>query len=227
MAPVPTITLGQNADFRTAAQTPNVAEVSQSPNPTASGSATPKPTIPGVFNVQPLAGGSINSVTDTTFAILNPETDGEVLSTLRPEFRGTAPASATLSIVLSGVSAISDTVTVDTDGTWTWSPAIDLKKGKETVTVSYVATGGTKQKLSRPFVLSTTITTGDPAFVSSPSASTKSIVSSSNSSGSATSRTGIPATGSGVPVTGVIAPTLLTGIAGIVIMVIGATLFAL
>lgn len=215
MAPVPTITLGQNADFRNAPETPAVAEVATTPQP--SSSAAEAPTI---FNVEPLQDGSINAVTNTGLAILNPATEGETLATLRPEFRGTAPSGTTLTIALTGQKAVSDTVSVASDGTWSWAPVIDLKTGKQTITVSYLATGGTTQKLSRGFSVSTTKVSSDPAFVSSPSASTKA------ATASATPRAAMPATDSGVPTTGVIGPTLLTGIIGVVIMIVGATLLA-
>ena len=217
MAPVPTITLGQNADFRNILETPLVAEVATTPQPSPEGATTPE-----IFNVEPLGEETtINAVTNSGLTLLNPATEGETLATLRPEFRGTAPASATLTIALTGQKAVSDTVAVLADGTWTWAPVIDLKVGKQTITVSYLPPSGTTQKLSRGFTVSTTKVTSDPAFVSSPSASTK------TSTASATPRAAMPATGSGVPTTGVIGPTLLTGILGVVIMVLGATLLAL
>jgi hypothetical protein len=218
MAPVPTITLGKDADFRNVLETPAVAEVTTTPVPSSSSAETPT-----IFNVEPLAEESINAVTNTSLSILNPAAEGETLATLRPEFRGTAPASTTLTIALTGQKAVSDTLTVGSDGTWSWAPVIDLKTGKQTITVSYLATGGTTQKLSRGFTISTTKVTSDPAFVSSPSAST----STKTSTASATPRAVMPATESGVPTTGVLTPTLLTGIIGVVIMILGATLLAL
>lgn len=217
MAPVPLITLGQNADFRVAGVTPTVAEVS--PVQSASPSATP--TALEIFNVEPLSqDAEINAVNNSGMTLLNPATEGETLTTLRPEFRGTGPKGTTLTIALTGQKAISDTTVVETDGTWAWAPVIDLKAGKQTITVSYIAADQTTQKLSRGFTASTSTTLNEPAFVASPSASTV-------AKASPTPRAGIPATDSGVPVTGVITPTLLTGIVGIVIMVVGAALFAL
>jgi hypothetical protein len=221
-APVPVITLGQNADFRNLA--PQIAQIA--PTGSSTPSASSAPTTPGIFNVEPLSGAGVNSVTTTDVAILNPMSDGESLATLRPEFRGTGPAGLTLSIALTGQKAISDTTSIGADGTWTWSPVIDLKTGKQTITVSYVGTGGTAQKISRSFTISSGVAGVDPAFVSSPSASTK-VKASATPKPSANTRVAMPATDSGVPVTGVIEPTLLTGLAGVVIMVVGATLLAL
>ena len=201
-APVPTITLGQNADFLNQPEAaPAVAEVQTA--------------APAIFNVEPLAGqGEINEVGKAAVTILNPREAGEVLATLRPEFRGTGPAQTTLTIALTGQKAISDTVMVASDGTWSFDPAIDLKAGAQTITISYIADGGSTQKVERNFIISTSTAGLDPAFVSSPSAST-------------TPRTVMPATDSGVPVTGVIENTLLTGALGVVIMVVGAALLAL
>lgn len=210
-APVPTITLGQDANFMNPALTPEVAQV--------------QPQQASIFNVEPLAGSEINAVSTTEITLLNPKDEGEIIKTLRPEFRGTAPAKATLSIAVKGQKAVSDTIQADTDGTWSWAPVIDLKVGKQTVTVSRVATGGTTQKVEREFTISTSTTAGiDPAFVASPSGSTKP---SASATASATPREAMPATDSGVPVTGVIENTLLTAGLGIVIMVIGTVLLAL
>lgn len=215
-APVPTITLGQNTDFLNQQQIPDIAQVQpETPN------MTEQPTTPSIFNVEPLTDPEIDVISTTTITILNPKEVGETLKTLRPEFRGTGPIGTTLSIALTGQKAISDTVTVDTDGTWSWAPVIDLKTGKQTITVSYLATGGTTQKLAREFNVSTSTTGMDPAFVSSPSASTK------TAKASTPPRTTMPDTTNGTPVTGVIENTLLTAGLGIVIMVVGAALLAL
>jgi hypothetical protein len=222
-APVPVITLGQNADFRNQATTPAIAQVQPAESSTPSASA---PTTPGIFNVEPLSGAGVNAVTTTDVTLLNPASDGESLATLRPEFRGTGPAGLTLSIALTGQKAISDTTSIGADGTWTWSPVIDLKTGKQTITVSYVGTAGTAQKISRSFTISSGVAGVDPAFVSSPSASTKAKASATPKPTPST-RVAMPATDSGMPVTGVMEPTLLTGLAGVVIMVVGATLLAL
>lgn len=222
-APVPLITLGQNAEFLNNAQTPAIAEV------VPQSSTAPKAETPSIFNVEPLKPGEVNAVTTTSVTLTNPKEVGETLSTLRPEFRGTGPASTTLSISLKGQKAISDTVQIANDSTWTWAPAIDLKTGKQTITVSYVGTGGVAQKIEREFNVTNNVTGLDPAFVSSPSGSTKPVVlaSSKPASSSATPREGMPDTSAGTPVTGVIENTLLTGGLGVVIMIVGALLLAI
>ena len=227
-APVPLITLGQNAEFLSTAQTPTIAEVTPQSSSTPSSTA-PIAETPSIFNVEPLKPGDINAVTTAAVTLTNPKETGENLATLRPEFRGTGPASTTLSIALKGQKAISDTVQIGADGTWTWAPVIDLKVGKQTITVSYVGTGGVAQKIEREFNVSNNITGLDPAFVSSPSASSKAVVSASSkpATSSATPRAAMPDTSSGTPVSGVIENTILTGGLGVVIIVMGALLLAI
>lgn len=222
-APVPLITLGQNAEFLNPALTGEVAQVEapvEAPEQT--------PTAPNIFNVEPLANPDINVVGTGSVTILNPKEEGETLKTLRPEFRGTGTSGTTISIAITGQKSVSDTVKVGSDGTWSFAPVIDLKTGAQTITVSYTGTGGTAQKVMRGFVVSTSTTGLDPAFVSSPSASTKPAASKvATSSATPTPRAAMPSTSSGVPVTGVIENTLLTAGLGIVMMVVAAALLVL
>ncbi len=223
-APVPLITLGQNADYRTAEVAPQIAELD---NPVSSPTPTASAVTPAIFNVEPLA-GSVNEIQDSSLKIINPSVEGEVLSTLRPEFRGTGPANITLTIAVSGQKAVSDTVLTDLDGTWSWAPVVDLKAGKQTLIVSYKDSSNKEQKVSRVFNINTTVVT--PAFESTPSASVKTSaapIASKTPTPTPSPRDTLPATDSGVPVTGVITPTLLTAGASIVMMVIGAFLLAL
>ncbi len=224
--PVPTITLGQNANFLNPEQVPVIAQTEPVTELEASPESSPVATTPTVLNVEPLTQPDINQVSSGTVKLLNPKDPGETLMTLRPEFRGTGPAGITLSIALTGQKAISDTVKIASDGTWSWSSVIDLKPGPQKITLSYVATGGATQKLEREFVVSESTSGLDPAFVATPSAT---VVPSPTSTAtpSPSPRAAMPATDSGVPVTGVIENTLLTAGMGIVIMIVGAILIAL
>ncbi len=214
-APTPTIVLGKNAEFLDKIEVVEIAEVQ------------PEVTLaekPSIFNVEPLSDQpEINAVTAGSVTLLNPQDENETLLTLRPEFRGTGPKGLSLSIALTGQKAISDTTQVESDGTWSWAPVIDLKPGLQTITVSYLGAGSTAQKISRKFIVSNGNTSLDPAFVATPSASNNVTASKTPAP---SPRDVIPATDSGVPVTGVIENTLLTAGLGIVIMVIGAALFA-
>jgi hypothetical protein len=233
--PVPLLTLGQDADYRTpGVTTPQVAQVTPlEGGATASPESTPLPTSApaGIFNVEPL-GDTINVVSASGVAILNPSTDQETLYTLRPELRGTGPKGTILSFSLKGAKTVSDTVTVQTDSTWTWSPTTDLVAGSYTMTLSYVDTSGTEKSVARPFKLAKGSANSDPAFVASGSGTLASpkasgLASPSSTTTYASPRAAYPATEAGVPVTGVITPTLLTGAIGFAIVVIGALLLAL
>jgi len=85
----------------------------------------------------------------------------------------------------------------------------DLKVGAQIITVSYLGSGGVEQQIEREFVVANPGVGGEPAFVSTPSASKK-----ASPTPLASERVAMPATESGVPVTGVLAPTIFTLIIG-------------
>ena len=227
--PVPTITMGENPDFRAQGQTPAVAEVQPAVGTPATASASPQ--TPGIFNVQPLG-----STPPTSYSVTlsNPATDGETLATTQPQFRGTGPSAAVLSITVHSVTPYSGTVTVAADGTWAWTPPAGLAAGSHTITINYIDAQGVAQVLERTFTVSKVeAAAGDPAFVASSSAgTTNSLVTSPKPTSTpiiqstASGRVAMPATGSGVPVTGIIEPTVLTGVIGFAIMVAGSLLLA-
>lgn len=218
IAPLPTITLGTNADFRgTSQQEPQIAQV----EPITTEQPIPTPQAVEIFNVEPLSDPSINAVTSKDYTISNPGIEGEVLSTTKPEFSGTGVANAAISIAISGQKAVSDTTTVGTNGTWKWSPVIALSLGKQKITLSYTDDNNKTKTVERAFSVSSASVTSEPAFVASGSASAT-----SSAKLSPSPRAAMPATDSGVPVTGVMTPTLLTAGMGFVIMIIGALLMA-
>lgn len=216
ISPVPTIALGQNADYRSVTSEPTqVAQVEPAPEP----EETTTPQAVDIFNVEPIAGAEVNEVTNSKFTLTNPGIEGEVLATTKPAFSGTGPANVELTIAISGQKAVSDKVRVGASGSWSWTPAIALSLGKQKIAVSYVDNDDKTQKIERSFSVTATSVDSEPAFVSTPSASTTTTVSPSP-------RTGLPATESGVPVTGVMTPTLLTLGLSFAIMVVGAFLLA-
>jgi len=210
ITPVPKITMGKNEDFRNAF-TPTVAEVDSNFAEIIVGS--PMPQSVQIFNVEPLS-ADINVVVDGKATITNPSTEGEVLTTTKPEFRGNGEESSTITIAISGQKAVSDTVKVDSNGEWRWTPPIELKTGKQKITVSYMDTNDKAQKIERSFSITTTKVDSVPALVAT-------------SSAMATPRIAMPATNSGVPVTGVMTHTIATGIMAAIMMVTGLLMFAL
>jgi len=207
VTPIPIITMGQTYDFRNSEVVePEIAQV--------------KPIE--IFNVEPL---SNEHAISNEITILNPNVDGEELATTLPEFRGLAPTGKTLSITLHAGVVYTDTLIVETDGTWEWTPPEELINGQHDLTVSYVNSEGIEQKAEKSFFISTALAGGgDPAFESTPSAGT---YASPTPISSTSARITTPSTESGVPVTGVMDYTLLTGAVGIVIMVLGAMMLAI
>lgn len=217
ISPVPTIALGQNADYRSVASEPTqVAQV----EPVASPSESTEPQAVEIFNVEPIEGAEVNQVTSTKYTLTNPGIEGEVLATTKPAFSGTGEANVEISLAVSGQKAVSDKVRVGAGGTWSWTPAIALSLGKQKITVTYTDKDGKVQKIERGFSVTAASATSEPAFVSTPSAST------TTANVSPSPRSGMPATESGVPVTGVMTPTLLTLGLSFAIMVVGAFLLA-
>jgi len=229
ITPVPTIAMGENADFRSlpgkeSPVTSQIAQVVPQSSETPASSIEPSQSQAQpleIFNVEPLANPEINAITDGAYTLTNPAVEGEVLSTTKPEFRGTGAANASITISITGQKAVSDTVRISASGSWSWSPAIALSLGKQKITISYKDKDGKAQTIVRNFSVSAASATSEPAFVSTPSASATTSVA------TASPRTSIPATDSGVPVTGVITPMLLTSALGFAIMVLGAFLLAL
>ena len=220
ITPVPTIALGENADFRSQPSKEQVA-VSQ----IAQVEPVTEPTEPNpieIFNVEPLANPEVNVITEGSYTLINPAVEGEVLSTTKPEFRGTGAANAEIQLSVTGQKTVSDKLRIGASGAWTWTPAIALPLGKQKITISYKDKEGKAQTIVRNFSVTAASATSEPAFVSTPSANT-------NNSGttSASPRGNMPATDSGIPTTGVMTPTLLTLAFGFAIMVTGAFLLAL
>lgn len=216
MAPVPTITLGSDADFRVATK-PVVEETEQ-----AAQVAQVEPQGLDILNIEPIEDSRINEITDAKYTLTNPATEGEVLSTTKPEFRGTGAANAEIQVAVTGQKTVSDTLRIGGNGSWSWTPAIALAVGKQKITISYKDKDGKAQTIVRNFSVTATTTTSEPAFVSTPSANI-------NNSGttSASPRANMPATDSGIPTTGVMTPMLLTLAFGFAIMVTGAFILAL
>lgn len=217
--PVPKMALGQEYEFLAATtDKPIVAEVGQAQ----------EEAVATIFNVEPL-GDTTNSVTKVV--LLNPAEEGEVLATTLPEFRGTGPASGVLSITVYSDAPYAGSVEIGTDGNWKWSPPSQLQEGEGSITISYLDDNQTEQIIERGFVISSSAAVdGNPAFEATPSSQITSSPSPSPSpslAASPTPREVIPSTESGVPVTGVFELTLLTGVVGIVIMVVGVALMAL
>lgn len=219
-APVPEITMGQTYDFLQSPLIGNdnvIVDEPKSEDVIAEGGSTP-----GIFNIDPL-GNIATASSDVT--LINPAKDGEIVSTTLPAFRGEGEEGVVLTITVES-EVQTETVVIESDGTWEWTPPIDLEPGEHTITIAYIDLEGVQRLLKRSFVVEAS--SGLPSFESTPSASIKpSPLSSPSPSPSASARVSQPSTSSGVPVSGMFAPTLLTGLLGFVIMVVGVMLLVL
>lgn len=182
--PVPTITIGQTADFSadtTAAEeispeptplTDPVAspELIPSPSPSNEPSTTLEPTpLPeNKLSLQPLSIAEDKLVTITSIP-----KDGSAVDSSKPEVGGKAPADSILTITVHSTTAVTDQVQVDETGAWDWTPPTDLEPGNHTVAVSYTDADGILHQTSRDFVVpDLTLQAVDLQYSASPSAST-------------------------------------------------------
>lgn len=202
--PVPKITIGKDADYR------NTQNYEQ--NTVAEATTTPQQIE--ILNVEPLEVNqdNINLVENVPVSITNPAIDGEVLASLKPEFRGKGTPNIRLIITISGQKNISDSTVITSNGEWEWTPPIDLGIGKQKITVAYTDNNDKEQKIEKTFVISTATSSSVPAFVATSSASTKP---------STSPRITLPATESGVPVTGIFEVTVGTMGIGLLLLILG------
>jgi len=205
-SPLPSITLGQNFDFRQ-------AFVSPTPTPTLQ-----EPSMSG-FSV-----GSNSSPTQV-LQIINPS-QGENVSTSTPEIFGTGPGGETLTIIVESPQTIQGKTIISSDGSWQWTPPTNLSPGQHTVTVS-LPNG---QRISRSFTVLAAESENSPSFTASPSATltptptpTSVITPTVEVTPTSTSsvRSSLPSTEGGIPRPGNLTPTFLFFILGITLIFLG------
>ena len=156
--------------------------------------------------------------TQQPLTITNPS-DNETISSPKPDFFGTAPAKTKLSVKVESDPVYTDTVTVNDDGSWNWSPPANLAPGEHTITV----TTTDNKTISRKFIV-LAAESSQPAFSASSSATitttptptptTKKLTPSptikiTNTPTTTQVKTTNPSTASGVPKTGTTLPTLI------------------
>ncbi|PJC28432.1 hypothetical protein CO054_00210 [Candidatus Shapirobacteria bacterium CG_4_9_14_0_2_um_filter_39_11] len=198
-SPVPTITLGRSFDFRTVKQTPEESTATLTPTPAESkfSEITPPST----------------STVSTQLTITNPD-QGDQVNTQKPEILGTGPSGKILKIVINSPETFTAQVTINKDGTWSWTPPTNLSPGTHTITVSL--TDGTK--VSHSFTVLAAGSSQLPALTATPSATaTPSPTPTATSAG----RVSRPSTEGGVPTSGYLTPTFFVFIMGVVLMFLG------
>ena len=83
--------------------------------------------------------GQIPNIEDSTSSIdltINNPSEGETLTTQKPDFFGTAPIGSNVSIKVESDEVFSDQITLQSDGNWNWSPPQNLEPGEHTVTLT-------------------------------------------------------------------------------------------
>ncbi len=111
--------------------------------------------------------GEGNQVDSATPVQITSVTEGETISTDRPEFSGKAPPNTQLQIQVHSETNYDGTAQANADGTWTWVPPGNLEPGQHTITVSYTDANGVLQTVERNFIVQAS--TGVPAFTATPS----------------------------------------------------------
>ncbi|MFC1711609.1 Ig-like domain-containing protein [Patescibacteria group bacterium] len=182
--------------------------------------------IPSQFNLQPLGSPVSNPY---TVIITNPAVEGEEINTTLPEIRGKGPADKVINIRIESPTTHTGTVTINEDGSWSFTPNTDLEPGNHTVYVNFLDDDGETQEIARNFIVLAADTSDLPALVSTPSASLVPTVSPSPFPSptilpSPSARATIPSTESGIPTTGTILPTFLVFLASLVLILPGLTL---
>jgi hypothetical protein len=210
---IPTMILGRSYDFRSA----EINNSNQQPESNL--------TIPEAVEVSSRFEVTRSTEEKETVSTLSIESvdEGEIITTVDPEFFGSAPAGSAIEIKVESELQTA-TIATDSKGKWTWNPPNDLETGEHKLTASFRDSNGILRTITRTFVVSAA---EGPAFESTPSATpintteptaTATATATSKSTASAQPKTPI-ATTQPIPETGSLTPTL-----GLFIMGIGLLL---
>ena len=199
---IPTMILGRSYDFRSA----EINNSNQQPE-----SSLTIPEAIGVSSRFEVTRSTEEKETVSTLSIESVD-EGEIITTVDPEFFGSAPAGSAIEIKVESELQTA-TVATDSKGKWSWSPPNDLEVGEHKLTASFRDANGILRTITRTFIVSAS---EGPAFESTPSATpvnttvptaTATAMATSISTSSATPKT---ATGTPMPTpeTGSLTPTL-------------------
>lgn len=155
--PIPALIIGKDQDFR------NLEPSTDSKNPNADLDLPEAATKESRFNLD----GSQASAPKDKNVTLESVTEGEVVGSTKPEFFGDGPAGEKITITVHSDTEIAGTATVNSNGSWNWSPPTNLSEGIHTITVSWIDALGITRTLTRKFI----VQAGElPSFVATPSA---------------------------------------------------------
>lgn len=233
--PVPTIVLGQTYDFRAQEEQPpeELADITPTLEETGEEATTSPEEEASRFSFEEMGQATEE---EGSVSISNPEEE-ETINTQKPAFSGTGPAGETIQILIES-PLYNDTVTVDQDGNWTWTPPADLEPGEHSLTISYLG-----RSITRRFTVLAVGESGLPSFTSTPSATTPTSTPTPTTTATPTltttptitmtptptatttpsvaTRTALPSTDGGVPSAGFLTPTYSAFIIGLILVFIG------
>ncbi len=153
--PIPTLVLGQDRDFR------SLPPSSDGLNPNVDLSLPEGASSESKFNV------SGEKALPSTNVTLESITEGETVTSNKPEFFGGGPTGEKITITIHSEAEITGTTTISPNGSWKWSPPTNLSAGAHSVTISWIDTAGITRTLTRNFV----VQAGElPAFEATPTA---------------------------------------------------------
>ena len=205
------------------------------PTPTIVSTPMPTPTAARLttsgFNVtiHSTDGQTVPSVTNAPQAvsITNPTRENEVLSSRKPEFRGTGPAGKLLTLTIESSLPLTASVTVGANGIWKYTPADNLAAGTHTITVSYLDPGQNEKTARRQFSIAAAGSTSAtlPSFTATGSGQispTKAPTKTPTLTPTPASRKTMPSTDSGVPKSGLVNPTIYITLIGLLFLLLAA-----
>ncbi len=164
--PVPDIVLGKNQSFVDSIPAP----LAQTQESTSAAKATAGFKELSVVPTQTML-VDIPAEASSSFSILNPALNGEMVATTSPEFRGKALPGTDIKITVHSAVEMSQLIKADVNGNWTWSAPQQLEPGIHTLTLQYTDQSGKVVNIERTFtVLSSDAGGGLPAFTATPSA---------------------------------------------------------
>ena len=202
--PMPPLILGKVSDFR------SLPANASGGNPNAELNLPSNASSESKFNVP----SNLQTPAPTT-VILDNLTEGETVSTTKPQFMGKGPAGTALTIEIHSQDVITQNVQVGSTGNWSFTPSSNLAPGSHTITVFWKDVAGITRSLTRTFVVQAAEI---PAFTASQSGSTASPTPPATPPVSPTPTSTLSATLAPVPVTGSLTPTILLSIMGIAVI---------
>ncbi len=203
--PIPPMIFGQVYDHRNL--TPNM----DGQTPDVNLNLPETSTTESKFNV-----ASSSGTPAPTSVILESLTEGETITSDKPQFFGKGPGGETITITVESENPVTENVTIPKSGSWSWSVPTNLAAGAHKITVSWIDASGITRQLTRNFVVQASEL---PAFEATPSQSlaTPTATGTATPKPTLTPKPTATATAQPVPVTGGLTPTLLLSIMGLAV----------